>query len=124
MLSPNALPNAPAAADAAVMRPRIESRFLVVRQHKVIIGADLAQLYGVDTKRLNEQVKRNAERFPHDFMLLRTRLRQGHRESTLVNNLMLGANTQRFEPGRSQPRPSRHIKPHPSCPLAPTRRGR
>ncbi len=28
---------------------------------------------------------------------------------------MLGANTQRFEPGRSQPRPSRHVKPHPSC---------
>ena len=60
--------SAPAAAEAAVMLPRIESRILVVRGHKVIVDADLAVLYGVDTKRLNEQVKRNAERFPHDFM--------------------------------------------------------
>jgi len=50
------------------MLPRIESRILVVRGQKVIIDADLAQLYGVDTKRLNEQVKRNIDRFPHDFM--------------------------------------------------------
>lgn len=34
----------------------------------MIIDADLAQLYGVDTKRLNEQVKRNIDRFPHDFL--------------------------------------------------------
>jgi hypothetical protein len=62
----------PAAAadgvDAAVMLPRIENRIVVVREHKVIIDADLALLYGVPTKRLNEQVKRNAERFPGDFM--------------------------------------------------------
>jgi hypothetical protein len=57
-----------APSDAALMLPRIESRILVVRNQKVIIDADLAQLYGVDTKRLNEQVKRNIERFPHDFM--------------------------------------------------------
>ena len=56
------------AADAAVMLPRIESRILVVRQHKVIIDADLALLYGVPTKALNQAVKRNAERFPMDFM--------------------------------------------------------
>ena len=40
----------------------------VVREQKVIFDADLAQLYGVATKRLNEQVKRNAERFPEDFV--------------------------------------------------------
>jgi hypothetical protein len=39
-----------------------------VRGHKVLVDADLAALYGVTTKRLNEQVKRNAERFPEDFM--------------------------------------------------------
>jgi hypothetical protein len=48
--------------------PRIESRIVVLRGLRVMIDADLAVLYGVTTKRLNEQVKRNAERFPGDFM--------------------------------------------------------
>jgi hypothetical protein len=39
-----------------------------VRGHKVILDADLARIYGVPTKRLNEQVKRNASRFPPDFL--------------------------------------------------------
>ena len=51
---------------------RIESSILVVRGQKVMIDADLAALYGVPTKRLNEQVKRNAERFPPDFMFTLT----------------------------------------------------
>lgn len=46
----------------------IESRILLVRGEKVIIDADLAHFYGVPTKRLNEQVKRNQQRFPTDFM--------------------------------------------------------
>lgn len=48
--------------------PRIESRIVVLRGLRLMIDADLAVLYGVTTKRLNEQVKRNAERFPGDFM--------------------------------------------------------
>lgn len=46
----------------------VDQRILVIRGQKVMIDADLAELYGVPTKRLNEQVKRNAERFPSDFM--------------------------------------------------------
>lgn len=46
----------------------VESRILVMRNQKVILDADLAQLYGVPVKRLNQQVKRNRERFPSDFM--------------------------------------------------------
>ena len=46
----------------------IGSRILVIRGHKVMLDADLAELYGVPTKRLNEQVKRNQDRFPEDFM--------------------------------------------------------
>lgn len=46
----------------------IENVILLVRGEKVIIDADLAKLYGVTTKRLNEQVRRNRERFPRDFM--------------------------------------------------------
>ena len=48
---------------------RIESRILTIRGLRVMIDSDLAELYGVPTKRLNEQVKRNAQRFPPDFMI-------------------------------------------------------
>ncbi len=47
---------------------QVEQRILLVRGRKVIIDADLAQFYGVTTKRLNEQVKRNKDRFPEDFI--------------------------------------------------------
>ncbi len=47
---------------------QVEQRILLVRGHKVIVDADLAQFYGVTTKRLNEQVKRNKGRFPEDFI--------------------------------------------------------
>jgi len=47
---------------------KIENRILLIRGGKVIIDADLAEFYGVPTKRLNEQVKRNVNRFPADFM--------------------------------------------------------
>jgi len=46
----------------------IARRILVLRGQRVILDADLAQLYGVTTKRFNEQVRRNAARFPADFM--------------------------------------------------------
>lgn len=51
-----------------ILLPRIEARIQVVRGLRVMIDADLAELYGVPTKRLNEQVKRNRERFPADFL--------------------------------------------------------
>lgn len=46
---------------------RIEKSILLIRGHKVMLDADLAELYGVSTSRLNEQVRRNIERFPQDF---------------------------------------------------------
>jgi len=46
---------------------RIEPLILTVRGQKVILDNDLARVYGVTTSRLNEQVKRNIERFPEDF---------------------------------------------------------
>lgn len=51
----------------------LESRILTIRGRKVILDADLANIYGVTTKRLNEQVKRNARRFPADFLFRLTR---------------------------------------------------
>ncbi|GAG45875.1 unnamed protein product, partial [marine sediment metagenome] len=46
----------------------VERTILTIRGHKVILDADLSKLYGVNTKRLNEQVRRNRDRFPADFM--------------------------------------------------------
>jgi phage regulator Rha-like protein len=45
----------------------VVSRIFLVRGQKVMLDADLAELYGVTTKRLNEQIKRNIDRFPPDF---------------------------------------------------------
>jgi len=61
----------------------VDSRILVVRQQKVILDTDLAELYGVPVKRLNEQVKRNRERFPSDFMF---RLTDEEQESLRSQN--------------------------------------
>jgi len=46
----------------------ITSKIFVIRGRRVMLDRDLAQLYNVTTKRLNEQVKRNIKRFPDDFM--------------------------------------------------------
>ncbi len=51
----------------AVPLERVQGLILLIRGQRVIVDADLARLYEVPTKRLNEQVKRNAERFPEDF---------------------------------------------------------
>lgn len=50
-----------------VLVEQIEPRILAIRGQKVMLDADLAELYGVTTKRLNEQVRRNPKRFPEDF---------------------------------------------------------
>ena len=56
----------------------ISHKILMVRGQKVILDRDLAELYNVDTKRLNEQVKRNGDRFPENFMFKLTK--EGKRE--------------------------------------------
>jgi hypothetical protein len=55
-------------ASSTTLAPRIEGRIQVIRGLRVMVDVDLAALYGVPTKRLNEQVKRNRERFPQDFL--------------------------------------------------------
>lgn len=55
-------------ARQAVTDELVMSRILVIRGLKVMLDIDLAELYGVPTKRLNEQVRRNLKRFPEDFM--------------------------------------------------------
>ena len=47
---------------------RLDQMIISIRGQNVVLDADLAALYGVTTKRFNEQVKRNRDRFPDDFM--------------------------------------------------------
>src|SRR5262245_58214852 len=61
---------------------RLDHIILVVRNQNVILDADLAVLYGVPTKALNQAVKRNRERFPDDFMF---RLTRAEKEEVVTN---------------------------------------
>ena len=54
--------------DELIVQGEISSRIFTLRREQVMLDRDLAELYDVETKRLNEQVKRNRERFPSDFM--------------------------------------------------------
>jgi hypothetical protein len=51
---------------------RIERSILVIRGQRVILDSDLAELYGVSTTRLNQQIRRNIDRFPEDFAFVLT----------------------------------------------------
>jgi hypothetical protein len=59
--------------DSLIPSERIENKIYLIRTKKVMIDSDLAELYGVPTRRLNEQVKRNLSRFPKDFMFRLTK---------------------------------------------------
>jgi hypothetical protein len=60
-------------APQSIATPAIEKRIFVVRERQVMLDEDLAQLYDVETRRLVEQVKRNLDRFPADFMFQLTK---------------------------------------------------
>ncbi len=76
----------------------VEPLLHVLRGERVILDADLARIYGVPTKRLNEQVRRNVERFPLDFMF---RLTQGEFDSlrSQIATLNAGGNRPQFATG-------------------------
>jgi len=71
----------PKSSQTSVPDYPIERRIHMVRGHKVMLDSDLAELYGVKTHRLNEAVKRNAERFPETFMF-----RLSHQEAGLMRS--------------------------------------
>jgi hypothetical protein len=55
-------------ADTVIRLETIQTRIFMIRGHKVMLSTHLAELYGVETRVLNQAVKRNIERFPVDFM--------------------------------------------------------
>ena len=69
---------------ALVPRERIEQTILLIRGHRVMLDADLTQLYGVTAGRLNEAVKRNENRFPSDFMFQLTKPEFEHLKSQIA----------------------------------------
>ncbi len=64
------------------IQANIENLICSFRGHQVMIDRDIAMLYGVETKRLNEQVRRNIERFPSDFMF---QLREDEKRELVAN---------------------------------------
>jgi hypothetical protein len=76
----------------------IARTILILRGHRVILDAELAALYGVTTKRLNEQVKRNAERFPVDFMF-----RLSRAETEALNRSQFATGPQKHRDPRFPP---------------------
>jgi ORF6N domain len=90
------------AASAAEQLPvpveLIERRIYMIRGHKVMLDSDLADLYQVPTKRLNESVKRNRKRFPEDFMFRLTSA-----ESEQLNRSQFATGSQKHRDPRLQP---------------------
>lgn len=67
-----------------ILTEHVERNILLVRGHRVMLDTDLAVLYGVPTKRLNEQVRHNKKRFPVDFMFQLTSEEVEHLRSQIA----------------------------------------
>jgi hypothetical protein len=81
---------------------QIEPLILTLRGQKVILDADLAGLYGVQTRRLNEQVKRNADRFPEDLMFQLTEQEWHNLKSQFATSSLEDVGYEADEANRSQ----------------------
>jgi hypothetical protein len=86
----------------------IESLILTLRGQKVILDADLAELYGVPTKVFNQAVKRNFDRFPADFAFQLAAEEAGNLRSQFVTSSVQSAGFQKNEPNSSQIAMSSH----------------
>jgi len=72
-----------------ILREVVERKIYLIRGHKVMLDKDLAMLYKVPVKRLNEQVKRNIARFPADFMFQLTK-----EEASIFQSIRFGSRSQ------------------------------
>jgi hypothetical protein len=77
---------------------RIEKTILLIRGQKVMPDRDLAELYEIPTKALKQAVKRNIDRFPHDFMFVLTRQEFGDLRSQIVTSSSPAWGGARYEP--------------------------
>jgi ORF6N domain len=79
-----------AIAATPALQPVIQSRILALREQRVMLDADLARLYGVQTKVLVQAVKRNLARFPEDFMFQLSAAEFAHLRSQSVTSSAAG----------------------------------
>lgn len=94
-------------ADITIYKPsEIREKILIIRGQYVILDNDLAVFYGVETRRLNEQVKRNKERFPTEFMFQLTKEEYNSLMSQIAipNNISLRSQNATLEKGRGKHR--------------------
>jgi hypothetical protein len=82
---------------ALVLAKKVGSKILVLRNQKVILDTDLAELYGVSVKQLNQQIKRNRERFPKDFAFVLTKPEYEDLRSQIVTS-NIGRGGRRYLP--------------------------
>jgi hypothetical protein len=87
-----------AKASALISQEEIENSVLLLRGEKVLLDADLARLYGVTTKALNQAVKRNSSRFPKDFMFRLT-----PKETAMLNRSQTVTGSQKHRDPRYRP---------------------
>ncbi|MDX2128430.1 MAG: ORF6N domain-containing protein [Chloroherpetonaceae bacterium] len=79
-----------------IVQERILRSIFVIRNQKVMMDSDLASLYGVETRRLNEQVSRNIDRFPDDFMFQLSEMEWKHLKSQFATSSWGGRRTPPF----------------------------
>jgi predicted amino acid-binding ACT domain protein len=82
----------------------IHSLIITIRGQKVILDADLARIYGVETKRLNEAVKRNSDRFPEDFVFQLSR-----EEVEILKSQFAASNRSQIATGSQKHRDPRYL---------------
>jgi hypothetical protein len=85
-------------ASVRIDADHIASRIIMVRGEKVLLDADLAHLYGVSTKRLNEPVKRNRFRFPSDFLFVLRKQEVTHLRSQIATSSLRDWGGRRYMP--------------------------
>lgn len=73
-----------------IPQEQIEKAILVIRDHRVLLDSDLARIYGVSTKQLNQQVKRNLRRFPEGFMFQLTEVEKESLRSQFATSKTYG----------------------------------
>jgi hypothetical protein len=106
----------------SVPRELIEQKIYLMREHKVMLDADLAELYGVTTGNLNLAVRRNLKRFPEDFMFQLSReetqflLLQNARAKEPLNNRLRDNQPPRTTPP-NRPRPAPQLIESQDLPL-------
>ncbi len=87
---------------ATALVPHIDLCILNLRGQKVILDSDLARIYGVTTKVLNQAVKRNGDRFPDDFVFQLTREEVAHLRSQFATSSVQDIDRKSVTPNRSQ----------------------